>query len=565
MRAGFMRRMRRDGPETGLSGLAGLPLARLRPLVAPHLPALALTALLAVAGSLVALAPAALIRRVVDVNLLGGEPRGLVVVVVVLVVASALEWLLGWRRGVTGERTAFRLTHELRSSLVRAALSRPPWRTVQAGPGDVLATVTADAELLAETLTSGLVNLLADLTQTLVILLAVATLTPALGAAILPVVPLTFLALAVTGRRVRDTARHERESAAGVVAGVEEGVASVRVAQSLRREKDAVERVAGAGRTALEASVASASAFASIQPILNTVGAVATVSVLLAGAATSASTGALMAALAWLRALTGPLRELAVASTALRQSGASLERILALLDAPPDLAEPAVPAAPPSTGPLEGRDLELSFEGRPVLRSTSLSVAAGTTLHVTGPSGCGKTSLAWILARLRDPDHGRVTVGGVDLRALRRQDLRRAVVLSPQEPVLPAGALLDVVTMGLPGAGRPEAEAAAAALGLTGLLDELPEGWDTAVGEGGCALSGGQRRMVALIRAALTSAPAVVLDEPLAGIDPSRAARIRKALPTAFGGRALVVVTHDLDALTEGDDVLELTSPQAEG
>ena len=205
-------------------------------------------------------------------------------------------------------------------------------------------------------------------------------------------------------------------------------------------------------------------------------------------------------------------------------------------------------------------------EGAPVLRHLDLEVAAGERVCVVGPTGAGKSTLLSLLLRFYDPGAGAVEVDGTDLRRLELDSLRRQIALVPQDPWMLDGTIADNVAFGRPDATSQELEAAARAALVDEIVERLPEGWATQVGEGGVRLSGGQRRRVALARAILRDASVLLLDEPTSGLDAAAERAVLDALDRAAEGRTVLAVSHRLSlaarvVVLDGGRVVEQGPP----
>jgi ABC-type multidrug transport system fused ATPase/permease subunit len=272
------------------------------------------------------------------------------------------------------------------------------------------------------------------------------------------------------------------------------------------------------------------------------------------------SLGTLLVVLAYLSSLYGPIRALARLARTLARGAASRERILEVLDSGevvPEAPEP-LPAGPPRRG-LALRGVWFAYaEGAPVLRHLDLEVAAGERVCVVGPTGAGKSSLLSLLLRFYDPGAGVVELDGTDLRDLELGLLRHQFALVPQDPWMLDGTIADNISLGRPDASQDELEAAARATLVDELVERLPEGWHTQIGEGGVRLSGGQRRRVALARAILRDASVLLLDEPTSGLDAASEQAVLDALDRVAENRTVLAVSHRLSLAARSDRVVVL-------
>jgi ABC-type multidrug transport system fused ATPase/permease subunit len=253
--------------------------------------------------------------------------------------------------------------------------------------------------------------------------------------------------------------------------------------------------------------------------------------------------------------LVWPLEALGWITNLAQRALASASRSFAWLEGVERLPEPENPRALPA-GPLEVRFEAVRFSylgGKEVLRGIDLAIEPGEIVAVCGGTGSGKTTLLNLLPRFYDPTAGRVSVGGVDLREVTLEELRRAVALVTQRPILFSVPLRDNLLAGRPDAPWDEVLAAAEASGVARFADELPDGYDTLIGERGVNLSGGQRQRVALSRALLTSARVVVLDDPMSAVDTQTERLLVEGLRPALRGRTVLVATQRLSTVQLAD------------
>ncbi|HJR94514.1 MAG TPA: thiol reductant ABC exporter subunit CydC, partial [Gaiellaceae bacterium] len=240
---------------------------------------------------------------------------------------------------------------------------------------------------------------------------------------------------------------------------------------------------------------------------------------------------------------------------------ASGRRVLELTDREPRVADPAVPIvrpAAPVTVALENVTARYPFAEAPALESFDLRLAPGSRVALVGPSGAGKTTVTNLLLRFLDPQAGRVTIGGVDVRRLRQEDVRGTFALAGQEAHVFDSSIRENLRLARPEAGDGELHEALRRVRLDDWVESLPDGLDTLVGEGGARLSGGQRQRLVIARALLADAPVLVLDEPTAHLDEPTAEELVADALDAAEGRSVLLITHRREGLELVDEIVRL-------
>ena len=270
--------------------------------------------------------------------------------------------------------------------------------------------------------------------------------------------------------------------------------------------------------------------------------------------------GTLVAFMAYQMRVLPPVQALMGLYASLATAKVSLGRVQELLDANVDVID-----TPESAGlsRVDGRvtieHVTVTFgRGAPLLDDVSIEIAPGEVLAVVGPSGSGKSTLTELLLRLIDPDQGRVLLDGRDLREVPLREVRRHIVLVDQEPFLFHASLLENLRYASPEATDEDLAAAVRAAGLEAFIAELPEGYATQVGEGGRALSAGERQRIAIARAFLAAPAVLVLDEPTASLDPSMTRQVMTGYEALMRGRTTVVVSHRFELARQADRVVVL-------
>jgi ABC-type multidrug transport system fused ATPase/permease subunit len=260
------------------------------------------------------------------------------------------------------------------------------------------------------------------------------------------------------------------------------------------------------------------------------------------------------------------MRMLGMALGMAQRAVASGERVFQLLDRAPRLtALPDAPPLPAGGGRVELRDVTFAYDGHePVLRGIDLEVEPGQTVAIVGPTGSGKTSLVMLIPRLYDVDEGAVLVDGADVRSVDPASLRREVAVVSDDAFLFSASLRDNIAYARPEASDDEVVAAAVRAGLEGLLDDLPDGLDTLVGERGLTLSGGQRQRVAIARALLAEPRILILDDATSSVDATTESLIKSALTEVMEGRTTFVIAHRLSTIALADEVVVLEDGRVE-
>jgi ATP-binding cassette subfamily B protein len=243
-----------------------------------------------------------------------------------------------------------------------------------------------------------------------------------------------------------------------------------------------------------------------------------------------------------------------------RAAGAT-ERLVELLHAGDTVTDPARPLALPSPvkGAIAFEDVTFHYPSRPetsALNAVSLQVAPGETVALVGPSGAGKTTIIQLIERFYDPEQGRITLDGIDLRDLARAEYRRALALVPQDPVIFAASARENIRFGRPDASDAEVEAAARAAYAHDFLTALPQGFDTYVGERGIMLSGGQKQRIAIARAILRDAPVLLLDEATSALDAASERAVQAAVDDLRATRTTLIVAHRLATVKKADRIV---------
>jgi ATP-binding cassette subfamily B protein len=374
--------------------------------------------------------------------------------------------------------------------------------------------------------------------------------------------PLLWLSTVNFGRRIQTVSRRTRATEGQMAATASEALAGIRTVQALGLEAGMQRSFAGANDAALTQDVKAKRLAAGLERLVDLLLAAAIALVLYFGARSvmdgRITPGDLLVFITYLKNTFRPVRDYAKFSARLAKATAAGERVVDLLQTEAGL--PDRPDAPPvavSGGALSFEAVRFGHGGRAVLDGLSLAIPAGQSVALTGPSGAGKSTLLGLALRLADPERGRVTIEGQDLRDVTQASLRRAFAFIPQETVLFRASVAENIAIA---AGREvtrgEIEAACRLAAAHDFIAALPEGYDTVLAERGASLSAGQRQRLSLARAALRDAPILVLDEPTVGLDAESEALVSAAIWRLAQGRTTMIVTHDLALAARADRVV---------
>jgi ATP-binding cassette subfamily B protein len=481
----------------------------------------------------------------------------LVAAVVSLVLSAANTYLTGW----VGERMLADLRNQLFRHLERLSMGFYERNRT----GVIVSRITNDVEALDQLVTDGVTSLVQNtllLVGTAVVLFL---LDWRLALAALLVLPAMALVTAWFRSRSNRAYRSVRERLGLVTATLAEDVAGMRVVQSFTREPEQEQAFRGVNDRYRAANYRTVVLNAIYFPAVDVLSSVATAIVFGYGGWLvyhgEMSTGTLFAFALYLSNFFDPIQQLSQLYNTFLSAIAALDKIVGVLDEEPQVVdEPDAIELPRIDGHVRfqgvrfgyGRDLPV------VLHGLELDVPAGTTVALVGHTGAGKSTIAKLLARFYDPTEGRITVDGHDLRTVTQRSLRSQLGIVPQEGFLFGGTVAENIAFGLPRASREEIERAARAVGVNAFVEDLPDGYDTHLGERGTRLSLGQRQLVAFARALLADPRILILDEATSSVDIGTERRIERALRELLAGRTAFVIAHRLSTIRDADLIVVL-------
>src|SRR3954470_19649959 len=366
------------------------------------------------------------------------------------------------------------------------------------------------------------------------------------------------------GRRNRPASQEGQQRIAELTAEAEENVSGIRVVKAFARERRQLQRFDHAVKRVFDQSMVSARLRAFYSPLIGFLPQLGLGAILLVGGREAVdgtiSIGDFVAFYGYVLLLTGPMRMLGVALGMAQRAVASGARVFEILDREPQLvASPDATPLPSGGGRVEFRDVTFAYDdGDPILSHVDLDVAPGRSVALVGPTGSGKSTLVLLIPRLYDVSDGSVRVEGVDVRSLDPASLRAQVAVVSEDAFLFSASLGENIAYARPDASDDEVLAAAARAGLGELIDSLPDGLETLVGERGLTLSGGQRQRVAIARALLIEPRILILDAATSSLDATTEGRIKDALSEVMEGRTTFVIGHRLSTISLADEIVVL-------
>jgi subfamily B ATP-binding cassette protein MsbA len=421
----------------------------------------------------------------------------------------------------------------------------------------------ADAEQIQTAFGSRLADFVQGILTMALVLVYVFSLNFRLALAVLVVAPLVVVPIAANFRKFRRTWLSARERIGEMGSILGETLRGHALIKTYAMEKFEAERFGQANRRyfgAIRQSIRLQALSSPLMEILAGVG-LSLIFVYAAGQIQSGrmTVGGLMSFLAAILMMYKPLKDVTRTNIVLQMALASAERLFEVIDAKNDIVEkPGARDLAPFSRAIAYEGVSFSYGEEPVLVGVDLTIRRGETVALVGPSGAGKTTLVRLLPRLYDPLAGRITLDGVDLRDATLASLRRQIGLVTQETILFDGTVRDNIAYGETRPSEERVQDAARAAFADEFIDRLPQGYDTAVGEGASRLSGGQRQRLAIARAIYKNAPILILDEATSQLDTESEALVARALTNLMQGRTTLVIAHRLSTVRRADRILVL-------
>jgi ATP-binding cassette subfamily B protein len=488
--------------------------------------------------------------------------RVLLIVLAIYVAASLLALLQGRLTTTVVQRPMFRLREQ-----AQAKLSRLPLSYFDGQPrGEVLSRVTNDIDNLAQTLQQTLSQIVTSLLTIVGVLAMMLVISPLLAVIALVTVPVSMYVATVVGKRARPQFVSQWTTTGRLNGHIEEMYTGHSLVKVFGRQDEAAATFKEHNDSLYESSFKAQFISGLIQPAMMFIGNLNYVLVAVVGALRVASgalsLGEVQAFIQYSRQFSQPLTQVASMANLLQSGIASAERVFALLDAREQEADPAEPARPEKVrGRVEFQDVSFRYSpDTPLIENLSLVVEPGQTVAVVGPTGAGKTTLVNLLMRFYEVTGGRITLDGVDITAMTREDLRAKTGMVLQDAWLFGGTITENIAYGAAGADQERIIEAARATHVDHFVRTLPDGYDTVLDEDGANVSAGEKQLITIARAFLAEPAILILDEATSSVDTRTELLIQRAMNSLREGRTSFVIAHRLSTIRDADLILVMES-----
>ncbi len=425
--------------------------------------------------------------------------------------------------------------------------------------GDLISRVTSDIDAIQSFLTSGLLGALVNAFTLIGMVVVMLYINWRFTLIALSVAPPLFLIVYRYTRLIKKSSREVRKKEGQIVSTIQEVLTSIRVVKAFAREDYEQRRLEEESLESVEIALKARGLKAKLAPIVEIIVAIGTTLVLWFGArmvlAGTLDAGSLVLFIWYLGKMYKPMQDLSKATDAFSKAAVGYERIREVLEVDREVKDlPGSRRAPKFKGEIEFENVSFHYvPDTPILTDVNLKIEVGQVAALVGPTGAGKTTMIGLIARFYDPTTGVVKIDGTDIRRFTQQSLRDQISFVLQDTVLFHAPVWKNIAYGKPEATRAEILHAAELANAHEFIEQMPERYDTVVGERGNTLSGGQRQRIAIARAIIRNTPILILDEPSSGLDASSEKLVFEALDRLMEGKTSVVIAHRLSTIRDAD------------
>ena len=462
------------------------------------------------------------------------------------------SYCMGW----VSARIMNDLRHDVLAQLYRLSLDFFNRSTM----GDLLTRVTTDAAALHRAMTFGLSDIVKEPFTIAGVIFGLFLLSPKLTLVALVFLPFCVIPIVVLGGKVRRAAKASLTAAISQSSLLVEALSGIRVIKAFGMEAGSLARFRTFSQDIIHHDMKSMKARELVNPLVETISMLGLGLLIIVIFLSGTSVPDLASFLMGVVLMFTPFKKLANVHVTFQTASVGVDRLAQIMSEQPNVKEPAQPEPLKSFArEIRCENISFAYAEKPVLRDFSLTLPRGYKLGIAGESGSGKSTLVNLLFRFYDVTSGTIRIDGHDLRAVASRDLQQLMALVSQEIVIFDLTVAENIACGKPGATPAEVEAAARAANAHDFITQLPQGYDTRVGERGVTLSGGQRQRLAIARAFVRNAPILLLDEATAALDSQSEAEVQAAIEKLEQNRTVVCVAHRLSTLANMDRILVLS------
>jgi subfamily B ATP-binding cassette protein MsbA len=487
-----------------------------------------------------------------------------VAVAVIAIVGAASSYLETWLTTTIGQRIMHELRRTVYSHIQRLSLAEYDEKRT----GDLIGRVTDDIESVQDFVTTALLGIVTNIFTLVGMIGIMLYMNWRFTLISLAIAPVLFAAVLFLTRKIKSASRDVRKKESELVSTVQEVFSSIRVVKAFAREDYEQRRFERQSLENIETALKAQSLKMKLSPVVEIIVAIGTCLMLGFGArlvmAGKLSPGGLVLFLFYLGKMYKPMRDLSKMTNTVSKASIGFERIREILESESKVRDlPRSRRAPAFKGKIEFERVSFGYTPEePILQDVSFAVEPGQVAAFVGPTGAGKTTIINLIARFYDPLSGRIKIDGTDIREFKLRSLRSQISFVLQDTLLFRAPVWQNIAYGRPESNRTEIMRAAELANADEFIKDMPEGYDTMVGERGVTLSGGQRQRIAIARAMIRQTPILVLDEPTSGLDAQSELAVIDALDRLMKDKTSIVIAHHLATIVHADTIFVVKDNQ---
>ena len=516
-------------------------------------------------GSAASLISPRLIQRAIDNGIVPKNMTAILAAVAGLLVVAVVKGVFSFLQNFVSEKASQNMAYDLRNEIFNKITEMSFSFYDKQQTGQLMTRVTSDVDTLRQFIGQGFLQLVGAVITLIVVAIVLFAANWQLALVEVLSIPIIFVLLGYFIQRVRPLFMAAQMKLGALNTVLQENLAGIRVVRSFAREPHEVQRYTAINQELSDVNIDVTRKFSVNFPAIFMVVNVTTLLVVLVGGfqviGSTLSVGELVAFNSYLAVLIQPIFAFGFLSSFISRAAVSAERVFEVLDAKSDVIEkPDAKTLPAVQGRVEFKNVTFKFAGdeRPVLSGINLVAEPGQTIAIMGKTGSGKSSIINLIPRFYDPNSGQILIDGHDVKDVTLDSLRGAIGIVLQDNILFSGSIRDNIAYGKPEATLEDVMAAAKAAQADAFISEMPDGYNTAVGERGVGLSGGQKQRVAIARALLIDPRILILDDSTSAVDAETEFQIQQALDKLMKGRTTFVIAQRISTVRDADKIVLL-------